>query len=106
MKQFKIDDDDLTQACISLREGNRQLAEGKKSVDGAKKIIAHRLKELRDIDLAALPIGEIVSVDKLLLIEIDKQNRFDEARFRLAEPAVYETFKKEFPMVKYKPLVT
>ena len=105
MKSFKIEDDQLKQACHSLKEANAQLSSATKTASGAKKIIQQRLYELREINLEVLPIGEIVSVEKLLLIEIGKQNRFDESQFEIDDPETYAKYKKDFPCKKFKPLV-
>ena len=105
MKVLKIDDDDLTQACKNLKEANAILASANKTAQGAKATINQKLKELRNVDIKALPIGEIVSIEKLLLIEVAKQNRFNEAQFMLDQAELFQEYKKDFPMVKYKPLV-
>jgi len=105
MKVLKIDDDDLTQACENLKAANAALASANKTAKGAKATISQKLKELRDVDIGALPIGELVSIDKLLLIEIGKQHRFDERQYSLDRPDEFEAYQKDFPVVKYKPLV-
>jgi len=105
MKVLKIDDDDLAQACRKLKENNAIMSSATKAVKDAKTIIRQKLIELRDVDVNALEMGEIVSIDKLLLIEIGKQSRFNEAQFGLDQAELYEQYKKDFPVVKYKPLV-
>jgi hypothetical protein len=104
MKSFKIDDADLTKACANLRKANTTLAEAGKTAEASKTIIRSRLKELRGVDVGTLPIGEIVSVEGLLLVEIGKQNRFDEKQFALDKPALHGEYKKDMPCVKFKPL--
>lgn|SRR5262249_28682070 len=105
MKVLKIEDDQLKQACQNLKEANSALARANKTASGAKEIICRRLYELREVNLEILPIGAIVSVEKLLLIEIGKQNRFDEKQFELDDAETYAKYKKDFPCKKFKPLV-
>ena len=104
MKSFKIDDEDIKKAVANLRQANAMLSEGKKLSEGAKAVIRNRLLELREVDLAALPIGEMVNVEKLILIEVGKQSRFDEHQFQLDQPESYLSYKKDFPVLKFKPL--
>jgi len=105
MKLLKIDDDDLTQACRDLQAANDAAAEADKKQKAAKEIIKRRLWELRELNLSLLPVGEKVYVDKILLIEIAKQNRFDSSQFKLDSPAQYDRYCKEFSVVKMKPEV-
>lgn len=105
MKVLKIDDSDLLQACRNLKEANAALAQANKSAKSAKGLIKLKLIELREIDIETLDIGELLSVEKLLLIEIGKQSRFNEAQFELDQAELYQSYKKDFPVVKYKPLV-
>jgi hypothetical protein len=103
MKVLKIDDSDLTQACRDLRTANEAAADAAKCQQAAKDMIRRRLWELRELQLETLPIGEKVYVDKLLLIEIAKQTRFDQQQFRLDRPDEFDAYMKDFPIVKFKP---
>jgi hypothetical protein len=105
MKTLKIDDSDLTQACRDLRAANDAAADAAKRQQAAKDMIKRRLLELRDVSLEGLPIGEKIYVDKLLLIEIAKQTRFDQQQFRLDRPDEFDAYLKDFSMVKFKPEV-
>ncbi|HEY1235910.1 MAG TPA: hypothetical protein VGH22_21200 [Candidatus Binatia bacterium] len=105
MKLLKIDDSDLTQACQDLRAANDAATEADKKQKAAKDMIRRRLYELRELNLEILPIGEKVYVDKLLLIEVAKQNRFDTSQYKLDCPEQYQSYCKEFAVVKMKPEV-
>jgi len=105
MRSFKIDDDDLKQACINLRDANTALSEANKKASNAKKIIEQKLLKERGLNVRAEPIGEIISIDKMLLIEIGKQNRLDEEQLELDHAELYQSYKRDFPTVKFKPLI-
>lgn len=105
MQTCKIKDVQLENAVKSLATANASLAAAKKQADNAKETIANRLKDLRGIDLSSLKIGDMVNVENILIVEIGKQNRFDAATFQAKNPALYQTFLKDFPTTKYKALV-
>jgi len=105
MKLLKIEDDDLTQACRDLRAANDAAAEAEKKRKAAKEMIKRKLWELREVNLSLLPIGEKIYVDKTLLIEVAKQNRFDSSQFEIDHPEDYAGYCKDFPVVKMKPEV-
>lgn len=105
MKTVKIDDAELKQAIVNLRVANSVLATAKKNADNAKETITNKLRTLRDINLETLAIGDLVCVDKLLIVEIGKQNRFDEANFQLQHPTLHAQYKKDFATKKFKALV-
>jgi hypothetical protein len=105
MKTLKIDDEELSQACRNLKDANAALSRATQSAKAAKQLIRQRLIDLRDVDIGALEIGELVQVERLLLIEIAKQSRFDEARFQLDQAELYQSYKKDFPVIKYKSLI-
>lgn len=105
MQTVKLNTPELVKAAKMLRTANAMLAEAKKIADSAKENIKRILKDERGIDVTTLHIGEIVSVDKVLLIEIGKQCRFDESGFQLVQPDMYAKWKKDFPTVKIKSLV-
>ena len=95
----------LRQAAVMLKNANAALSSAKKQADAAKTTIAAWLLENRQINVDTLPIGEIVNIDGVALIEIGKQNRFDQKAFALAQPTLTLEFTREFPTVKVKPLV-
>lgn len=104
MQKFKIQDETLEKACADLKTANATLAEAKKRADNAKAVIESRLAELRGIKLDSLSIGELVSVEGVLLLEIGKQTRFDEASFQVTHAELYQNFRKEFATKKFKVL--
>lgn len=105
MKTYKIENTELESAVRNLKQANLAQSAAKKTADNAKATIARILKDARDVELTSLPIGEIVSINNCLLIEIGKQNRFDEATFQAKHPALYSEFKRDFAIIKYKPLI-
>jgi hypothetical protein len=108
MKTVKPNDEEigaLKKAASMLKVANELTASAKKSAEAAKAELAKWLKENREIDIESLPIGEIVNIDGICLVEKAKQNRFDADGFMLAQPALHAQFKKDFPMTKYRVLV-
>ncbi len=108
MQTFKPNDTDkaaLDKAAQAIKAGNLLNAQGKKLVDAGKAAIETWLKDSRQCDLATLGIGDLVSIDTVCLVEIGKQNRFDEGAFQLAQPEMHAKYKKDFPTKKFKPLV-
>lgn len=105
MKTYKIENTELESAVRNLKQANLAQSTAKKTADNAKATIARILKDSRDVELANLPIGEIISVNNCLLIEIGKQNRFDEATFQVKHSTLYSEFKRDFATIKYKPLI-
>jgi hypothetical protein len=95
----------LQEAATRLKKANWLFGIAKQESDAAKKALAGWLKENRKCDIETLAIGEFVSIEGVALIEIGKQNRFDEDAFVLAEPATHARFKKDFAVRKYKPCV-
>lgn len=107
MKTVKPNEEEavtLKKAARMIRISNELMASAKKAVEAAKEQIAGWLKTNREIDIESLPIGEMVNVDGVCLIERGKQNKFDEKGFLVAQPAVHAEFKKDFPITKYKVL--
>jgi len=105
MQTFKLTDPALIQAAKILKAANAMAAQSKKEIETAKAIISQRILALRQVDISKLPIGDVISIDGIALIEIGKQNRFDSDSFQIANPALYEKYKKDFPTIKIKPLV-
>lgn len=105
MINLKVADKALLQAVKQLKEANKQLAFAKKDADNAKTIIQSRIKELRDIDIATLKIGDSVHVEKMVLVEIGSQFRFDVAAFQIANPELHAKYVKDFTTIKYKALI-
>jgi hypothetical protein len=94
----------LQQTADRLRQANQQLSRAGKLRDAAKKSLSDWLRNNRQIDIEALPVGEIVVIEGIALIEIDSQNRFDEDAFLLSDPEKHAAFRKELPIRKIKPL--
>ena len=105
MKTFKANDETLTQAAKMIREGNAKLAEGKKQSDAGKAMIETWLRDNRQCDIASLPIGELVNIEAVCLVEIGKQTRFNEKRFAVEQPETFASYREEMRVTKYKPLV-
>ena len=95
----------LENAIAAIESGNKAAAEADKAVKRGKEYIAAKLKELRDIEVAKLAIGEVVSVSldgkPLLNVVIGKQNRLDLAKLEAELPSL-DGFKRDFPTVSYK----
>ncbi len=105
MLTFKINDPALLQAAKILKAANAMAAQSKKEIETAKAIIAQRLQALRQVNISQLPIGDMISIEGILLIEIGKQNRFDVDKFQVDNGALYAKYKKDFATVKIKSLV-
>jgi hypothetical protein len=96
----------LKAAAILLKAAYKTISQAGKTIDAAKADIAQWLKANRDIDLETLPIGEMVNVEGVCLIERAKQNKFDEGAFFLKHADLHTQFKKDFPITKFKVLVS
>ena len=96
--------EELQQAAAVLKAANEIMASAEKSAKAAKFRIAEWLKKERSIELETLPIGEIVNVDLVCLIERGKMNKFDEKSFSLAHAVLHAEFKKDLPVTRWKPL--
>ncbi len=95
----------LQAAAQKLKAGNAKFGEAKKDTEAAKAAISDWLKTERKLDLSTLPIGEMVQIEGVALVEITSMNKFDEKSFLLANPETHARFKKDFTVTKYKPLV-
>lgn len=104
MKTFKANDETLRQAAQMIKDGNAKLAEGKKQTDAGKAMIEQWLKDARQCDISQLPIGEIVNIETVCLVEISKQTRFNEKRFAVECPEQFASYREECPVKKFKPL--
>lgn len=88
-----------------LKDANKALSGAKKQADAAKDAITALLLNKRGINLETLEIGDVVSIDGLLLIKVNSQNKFDEKSFMLQNPAQHEAFKKDFAVKRFEPLI-
>jgi hypothetical protein len=79
------------------------LAKAKKQAEAAKSTISDWLEKQRKVTVATLPVGEMVMLEGVCLIEISKQSKFDEKTFMSLHVELHASFKKDFPVVKYKP---
>ena len=105
MKTFKANDETLTQAARMIKDGNAKLGEAKKQVDAGKAMIEEWLMTQRQCNLATMPIGTLISIDGVCLVEIGKQTRFNEKRFAVEHPETFASYREECPVKKFKPLV-
>lgn len=108
LKTFKPSPESLAalqRAALSIKSANGMFSAAKKMAEAGKAALADWLKAERDTDIETLPIGDLVSIDGVCLIEISKMNKFDEAAFSLADPEKHAEFKKDLPVKKFKPLV-
>lgn len=105
MKVFKLDNDDFTQACRELAAANDDSAEAAKRKKAATEMIWRILGEERGVKRDDLKIGDKIYIDKLLLIEGKKQNRFDQARFKLDHAEEYQEYSGEALVVSLTPEV-
>jgi hypothetical protein len=108
MKTFKPSETEARElriAAAKLEVANKALGEAKKNAEAAKEQLGKWLKAERELDLATLGIGEMILIEDVVLIEIGKQARFDEKAFLLAEPAKHAEFKKDLPILRYKPII-
>lgn len=96
---------ELRAAAAALRDANRAQGEANKAIEAAKERLTKWLKEQRDCELATLPIGDIVHVEGIVIIEVGKMSKFDEKRFMLDKPLEHQAYKADMPVRRYKPLV-
>lgn len=88
-----------------LKEANAAAAAANKKAEACKEYVTRWLKENRNISLENLKIGDIVHVEGICMIEISKQNKFDQNEFMLAQPGLFEEYKRDFAVRKWKALV-
>lgn len=105
MKTFKVKDQTLTSAAHLIKEGNAMLAQGKKLAEAGKATIEAWLKDNRGVELASEPIGEIINIDGIVIVEIGKQTRFNEKRFAVEKPELHAEYREEMAIKKFKPLL-
>jgi hypothetical protein len=110
MKIFKLKPNeaeltDLQTAAVNLKSANQRLAAAQKDVDNAKLIIRHWLVVHRNIYIDTLPTGDIIQIEGVCIVQRDRQHKFDEAAFSIAHPDIYTTWKRDFPVNRFKPLV-
>jgi hypothetical protein len=105
MKTIKSDEQSLKDAAQMIKDGNAMFGVAKKKTEAGKEIVSRWLKDNRGIDLETLPIGEILNLDGVVLIEIGKQTRFDEARFAQERAEDHAAYMRDNPVRKFKPLV-
>ena len=108
MKTFKPTDPVSTPrlytAAANIKAANAMISAAKKLGESGKQAIADWLRTERDTDIEVLPIGELVNIEGICLIEIGSMNKFDEASFQLADPEQHAKFKRDIPVKKFKPL--
>ena len=95
----------LKEKADCLKKFNAVQAETKKTIEATKAFFAKWLKDNRGLDLETLPIGEIVVIEGVVMIEMGKMDKFDEKAFLLEHADLHATFKRPLPVTKYKPLV-
>ena len=108
MQTFKPNETDaaqLVKAAQLIKTGNKAQADGKKQTEAGKLALCDWLANERNCLLASLAVGEIVNIEGAALVEIGKQSRFDVGAFQLKHPELFAEFTKDFPVIKYKPLV-
>jgi hypothetical protein len=86
----------------SMAEANAAKAKADKIVESSKEGLAKWLLEQRDINIETLQIGDMVMIENVVLIEIGKQERFDEKGFLVSEPALHAQWVKPRPVKKFK----
>jgi hypothetical protein len=105
VKTIKSDAPSLRAAAQMIKDGNELLAQAKEKVDAGKQIITRFCADERDINIETLPIGEVLNVADVVLIEIGRMRKFDEKKFSFDHPAEHEEYKSVFPVRKFKPLI-
>lgn len=94
----------LQQLAKSMVEANSQKAKLEKVVEASKEAFVKWLLEQRGVNVEELEIGEMVMIENVVLIEIGKQDRFDEKGFLLSEPTTHAKWMKPRPVKKFKAL--
>lgn len=90
-----------------LKQANRQLADAKKAADNAKAAIHRFLNEQKGIDLNTLEIGSAITIQvagqTAGVVQIGKQNKFDETLFSQDYPDLYKSYKRDKAVKKFNP---
>ncbi|HEV2210839.1 MAG TPA: hypothetical protein VG167_18860 [Verrucomicrobiae bacterium] len=95
----------LQKAAISLDRANDAMAEAKRASEAAKETIAKWLRDKREVDIDKLPIGELVHIDDVVMIEIARMRKFDSTLFHSEKPELYQQYQRDLAVKKFKPLV-
>lgn len=95
----------LKASATRLKAANQLLAATAKEIEAAKKFLADWLRENRGVDVDQMEVGDAVAIDGVIQIEIDAQNKLDQAGLLAAEPELHAKFKREFAVRRFKPLV-
>lgn len=107
LKTCKPSESELTELqahAKSLAKANAEKAAADKIVDASKDAISKWLLHQRQINIETLEIGEMVLIEKVVLIEIGKQIKFDEKGFLSSEPILHAKWMKPRPVKKFKSL--
>lgn len=96
--------DCLKEAAARLQAANASLGKAKKEADSAKATIQDWLTKERNVKLETLKIGDMISIEDVVLIVIGKNNRFDEKGFLASHPLLHAEFKKDFARLEFKPI--
>lgn len=96
----------VEQAIANIEAGNKMQSQGKALADKGKAFLASQLLVLRGIEVAKLPVGEVVGVSvndaPAFNVVIGKQNRLDLAALEAEQPDIANTYKRDFPTVSFK----
>jgi hypothetical protein len=95
----------LKSVALTLKVANEDMARATKAADAAKDHLVKWLKDNRGVDVPSLPIGELIQIEGVVLVEIAKMNKLDESALLLAEPAIHARWKRDLPVRKFKALV-
>src|SRR5437660_1352920 len=95
----------LKTSATRLKTANEVLAAAGREVEASKKYISDWLRENRSVDVDQMTVGDAVAIDGVIQIEIDSQNKLDQAGLLAAEPEMHAKFKRPFPVKRFKPLV-
>jgi len=95
----------ITHAAWLIAEGNKAMAKAKKEIEAGKETLARWLKNERGIDINSLPIGSMVNIEGICLVEVGSQTRFDQKRFAVINPITFAKFNCVNATLKFKPLV-
>lgn len=95
----------LKASATRLKAANQVLAAAGREVDASKKYLSDWLRENRGVDVDQMTVGDAVAIDGVIQIDIDAQNKLDQAGLLAAEPELHAKYKRPFPVKRFKPLV-
>ena len=94
----------LQEAAKLLKKSKAEISASERTKEAAEKALYDWLNKERGLDVATLEIGDFVNIDGVLILEIGSMNKFDQQRFQIEHPDLFNKFKRDVPVKRPKPI--